>query len=249
MLDGLATTVENFRPRFQASRHAVERVLMLQARNGAITGIRTAPAQRAIAAGRFVGIIDFRHFAQLAKAERRQFVTSRTSIGVPLWIVAKLVLAEEPFAYRRAALGPGNVRRQTGLLASLDVLGPEVARVRDDVDLVYFEDFAGRLGGRLQQPHVDDLVGHFLVDDQLVLGVDGDLDVVADSDLGVRRHGAAVGIGQRYLVFARALELPQHGVVSTAFLAQGLDFLSEILHPRAARRLFRRVALVKIGRA
>jgi hypothetical protein len=78
-----------------------------------------------------------------------------------------------------------------------------------------------------------------------VLGVDGDLDVVADSDLGVRRHGAAVGIGQRYLVFARALELPQHGVVSTAFLAQGLDLFGEIFHPRAARRLFRRVALVK----
>ena len=62
--------------------------------------------------------------------------------------------------------------------------------------------FPRRPGGRLQQPHVDDLVGHFLIDDQLVLGVDRDLDVVADSDARVGRHGAAVGIGQRYLVFA-----------------------------------------------
>ena len=98
MLDCLAATVENFRPRFQASRHAVERVLVLQARNGAMAGIRTAPAQRAMAARRFVGVIDFRHFAQFAKAERRQFVTRRTSVCVPLWIVAKLVFAEEPFA-------------------------------------------------------------------------------------------------------------------------------------------------------
>ncbi len=137
------------------------------------------------------------------------------------------------------------MRRQTSLLASLDVLGSEVARVRDDIDPVDFEDVAGRLGGRLQQPHVDDLVGHFLLDDQLVLGVDRDLDVVADGDLRVRRHGAAVGIGQRYLVFARAFELLQHGVVSAALLAQGLDLLGEIFHPRAARRLFRSVALVE----
>ena len=32
--------------------------------------------------------------------------------------------------------------------------------VGDDVDLLDFEDLAGRLGSRLQQPHVDDLVGH-----------------------------------------------------------------------------------------
>ena len=89
------------------------------------------------------------------------------------------------------------------------------------------------------------MVGHFLFDDQLVLGVDRDLNVVADSDARVRRHGAAVGIGQGYLVFARAFELLQHGVVLTALLAQSLDLLGEIFHPRAARRLFRGVALVE----
>jgi hypothetical protein len=34
------------------------------------------------------------------------------------------------------------------------------------------------LGGLLQQAHVDDLVCNFLLDDQLVLGVDGELRVV-----------------------------------------------------------------------
>ena len=78
-----------------------------------------------------------------------------------------------------------------------------------------------------------------------MLGVDRDLNVVADSDARVRRHGAAVGIGQGYLVFARAFELLQHGVVLAALLAQPLDLLGEIFHPRAARRLFRGVALVE----
>jgi len=81
-------------------------------------------------------------------------------------------------------------------LASLDVLGFEIAAIGDDVDRLDAEDFSRGLGGFRQQPHVDDLVGHFLIDDQLVLGVDGDLGIVADGDARVRRHGAAVGIGQ-----------------------------------------------------
>jgi putative chromate ion transporter len=40
--------------------------------------------------------------------------------------------------------------------------------------------------------HVHDLVGHRLLDDQLVLGVDRDLNVVADAGLDMRGHGAAV---------------------------------------------------------
>ena len=47
------------------------------------------------------------------------------------------------------------------------------------------------------------------------------------------------------MVFARAFELLQHGVVLAALLAQRLDLLGEIFHPRAARRLFCGVALVR----
>ncbi len=44
MFDPLATAVENFRPRLQAGRHAVERVLALETRDGAIAGVRAARA-------------------------------------------------------------------------------------------------------------------------------------------------------------------------------------------------------------
>ena len=245
VFDRLAATVENSRPRLQASGHAVQRVFVFETRNGAIAGVRAARPQRTISARLLVGVVDLRHFAQLAKPERLQFVTARTNIGVVLPVVDELVLAKEPVARRRSALGTRHIGRQPGFLASRDVLGSEVAFVRDDVDPVATEDFAGRLGGRLQQAHVDDLVRHFLFDDQLVLRVDRELNVVADSDAGVRRHGAAVGIGQRYLVLARAFEVLQHGGIFAALLAQGFDFLREIFHPRAARRLFRRVPLVE----
>ena len=44
VFDRLATAVENFRPRLQAGRHAVERVLVLETRDGAIAGVRAARA-------------------------------------------------------------------------------------------------------------------------------------------------------------------------------------------------------------
>jgi hypothetical protein len=41
-----------------------------------------------------------------------------------------------------------------------------------------------------------------------VLGIDRDLDVVAHGDTGMCRHGSAVGIGQRDLVFP-GVEMPR----------------------------------------
>ena len=107
--------------------------------------------------------------------------------------MAKLILAEEALADRGAALRSGDLRNATDLLTGLDVLRLEVAAVGDDVDRLDVQNPAGRFCGLRQQAHVDDLVGHRLLDDQLVLRVDGDLDVVANADLSMRGHGAAVG--------------------------------------------------------
>ena len=89
-------------------------------------------------------------------------------------VVSKLVLAKQALAHRGAALRPGNVRNAADFLAGLDILSLEVAAVGDDVDRLDAQDFAGRLGGLRQQTHVHDLVGHRLLDDQLVLCVDRD---------------------------------------------------------------------------
>jgi hypothetical protein len=45
-------------------------------------------------------------------------------------------------------------------------------------------------------PHVDDLVGDLLLDDQLVFHIDRDLGVLAHGSPNMGRHRAAVGIGQ-----------------------------------------------------
>jgi hypothetical protein len=194
MLDDLAATVENLRPFLQALGHAIEHGLVFETGNGAHV-VRASRAHRAVTTGSSITVIDFGEIARPAVADWRQHLPGRADISVAPRVVAKLVLAEEALADRGAALRSGNVRNATDFLTGLDVLGLEVAAVGDDVDRLDVQNLAGRFCGLRQQAHVDDLVGHRLLDDQLVLRVDGDLDVVANAYLGMRGHGAAVGIG------------------------------------------------------
>ena len=78
-----------------------------------------------------------------------------------------------------------------------------------------------------------------------MLRVDGDLDVVADAGLGMRGHGAAVGIGQRDLSLVGPLELRQHRLISAALLAERCDLLGEILGGRHGCRTILDIALVQ----
>ena len=158
--------------------------------------VRASRAQLAGAAGFRVAVVDPVEIAQPAAADRRQKLPGRTDVGVEPGIVSELVLAKQALAHRGAALRLGDVRNAAGLLAGLDVFDLEVAAIRDDVDRLDPQDFAGRLGSFRQQAHVHDLVCHRLLDDQLVLRVDRHLNVVADADLRRRGHGAAVGIGR-----------------------------------------------------
>ena len=71
----------------------------------------------------------------------------------------------------------------------------EVAAIGDDIDSIDIENGTGWLGCLRQKAHVDDLVGHGLLDDHLVLRVDGEMDIVAGSDFRMGGHRPAVGIG------------------------------------------------------
>src|SRR3984957_14824036 len=229
MLNDLAATVENLRPLLQALGHAIEHGLVFEARNGAHV-VRASRAHRAVTTGS-IAVIDFGEIAQPAVADWRQYLPGRADIGVEPDIVAKLVLAKEALADRGAALRSGNVRNATDPLTGLDVLDFEVAAIGDDIDRLDAQDLTGRLRGLRQQAHVHDLVGHRLLDDQLVLRVDRHLNVIPDGDLGVGGHGAAVGIGQRDLVLAGSLELNQHRVITPAFLAERCDLLGLVRAP------------------
>jgi hypothetical protein len=70
------------------------------------------------------------------------------------------------------------------------------------------------------------LVGDLLLDDQLVLGIDGDLHVVAHRNMRMRRHRSAVGVGKRDLALPRLVQFRQHVLVPFAPLPNRGDLLS-----------------------
>jgi hypothetical protein len=66
---------------------------------------------------------------------------------------------------------PRHVGYHSSLLTGLDVLDLEITLVGHDLDRLNAENLFRGHGGLRQQPHIDDLVGDLLLDDQLVFGV------------------------------------------------------------------------------
>src|SRR5215218_7750964 len=91
-------------------------------------------------------------------------------------------------------------------LTGLDVLDLEVTLVGNDVDRLNAEDLLRRFGSLGQQPHIEHLVGDLLLDDQFVLGINGDLRVVADRDTRVGRHRSTIGVCDPFLCRGKAIE-------------------------------------------
>lgn len=99
----------------------------------------------------------------------------------------------------------------------------------------------------MQEAHVENLVALLLLGDKRVLHIDGELDVVADTDLGHTRHGAGIRIGQRYLVLAAAVQLVQQRLVaiSLAFDRRDLPRHAAARTVAAGRLLLVSIALVE----
>jgi hypothetical protein len=111
----------------------------------------------------------------------------------------------------------------------VNVLDLEVAAIGDDVDPFHTKDRLGRFGRLRQEAHVDNLVRHLLFDDQLVLRIHRDLDVITDRDMRVPGHRSAVGVCQRYLSLARAIEFREQRLGPITSPANGGDLLGEVL--------------------
>ena len=82
----------------------------------------------------------------------------------------------------RAPIRLRNVGCDPGCFAVLNVLNLLVTPVRDRVDLVDSQVLPSRCSRLREQIEVRDLAVDLLFGDQVVLGVDSDLDVVAHSD-------------------------------------------------------------------
>src|ERR1700675_4417058 len=108
----------------------------------------------------------------------------------------EFLLAKESLSHCKATLRTSNVSFNAGSFTSSDILALIVAAVSDYFDLFGSQYFFGGRSRWCQQSEVCASVGHLLLNNELVLGIDGHLRVVTDTHLWIHGHRAAVWIGQ-----------------------------------------------------
>jgi hypothetical protein len=174
-----------------------------------------------------------------------QSLSRGTNIGVAVGVISEFILAEQTCLDRRASLGTRHIGFHPSLLASLDFLDLEITLVGHDVDFLDAENLLRWLRCLRQQPHVDNLVGDLLLDNEFVLGIHRDLNVVAHGNPCVCRHRPAVGVGEGDLVLSSLIQTGQHLLASRAPLADRGDLLRQVLDTRATGFALGGIALVE----
>src|SRR5438270_2029168 len=162
-------------------------------------------------------------------------LTCRAQKAVAGWVVAELIFREQARSDRGTTLRTRYIRLDPGLLAGLDVLDLEITPISHDRDPLDSENLFYRFGGLCQQTHIDNSVRDLLLDDQLVLGIDGDLHVVAHRNMRMRRHRSAVGVGERDLALPGLVQFRQHVLVPLTPLPNRGNLLGQVLDSRTAR--------------
>ena len=115
--------------------------------------------------------------------------TGRANVNVLLRHVTEVLFAEPPSDVDARGHRLGQRDRDARFLARRNLLAVEVAAIGDGIEVLHFQRRLRPLGHGRLRPVVTD-VGHLMRDDQMMLGVDRDLDVVAD-DTGASAESGA----------------------------------------------------------
>ena len=119
--------------------------------------------------------------------------TGRANVNVLLRHVTEVLFAEPPSDVDARGHRLGQRDRDARFLARQNLLAVEVAAIGDGIEVLHFQRRLRPLGhGRKLRPVVTD-VGHLMRDDQMMLGVDRDLDVVADEYRSLGRSSPSSG--------------------------------------------------------
>lgn len=193
--------------------HLVDEVLVLPSGHAAFFAGRASALERAIPAGARP-VAPHLQAAFVTSISISQLLTSRAAIDVGLGVVGEVGLHIEALLPVARGLGAGNRGDDARLVAGEDLAAAEVAFVGNSVQLGAAERALGGGGHRLQLvavvPGICDVMG----DDQVRLGIDRGLDIVAHQAavLRARGHGPRVWIGQRDLSIWSILQIALHGL-------------------------------------
>src|ERR1700676_38099 len=172
-------------------------MLMLPSRNPPLWPGRALRLERTILTG--CGPVTPQHLAVFfVSIAIRQSLPSWTAIGVLLRQIRKVLLTEAPVRFGPRRLRLGQSYRDAGLVAREDLQAAEVAAIGNGFERLSLQNTLRLLGHIGKLCPISAGVRYLMRHNQMMLGIDGDLHVVAD-DAGTAPagcHRTAVGIGQ-----------------------------------------------------
>src|SRR4030066_1907009 len=160
-----------------------------------------------------------------------ELFSGRAAVAVVVGIVAEVFFAEEAQGGVGGGVGFGDVGGDARFEAGFDLLAVVIAHIGEHIEAVHAERLLGAQGHHAEQALFGDRVGQLVVDDELVLGIDGHLEVIADigDPAAADGHAAALGIGEGDLGFAAFIHALLQAFVLLHALLEQPDLLLELL--------------------
>ena len=129
----------------------------------------------------------------------RQRLSRRAAVDIGIMLIGEVGLHKMPFEPGTGCIRARHCRGDARLVAGKDFEGREIALAGKDVHILVLQNcfcLCGHLG---QQIPVMPLIGDLMCHDQMGLGIDNTLNIIADMPAVLRtcRHGAGIGVGQR----------------------------------------------------
>src|SRR3546814_214568 len=139
------------------------------------------------------------HFSLSGSAAVNQVLSSSTTIAVAIRVVDEVPPVEPASSPGGRGERLRNVGSDLRIFARQDLPAAEVATIGNDGDLVAADGGTRLLRPTRQLRPIAACRDHFVCDDQVMIGIDGYLNIVPDNAAASAVHRSRIGIGQRYL--------------------------------------------------
>ena len=144
-------------------------------------------------------------------------------------VIDEVLNRKAPAQRSARCLGLRHDRRDARAVTGDDLVAAVIAPVREHSDRLMSARFACLFAHRCELRAVAADIGDLVGEDEVMLGVDGKLDIVADDvcTFAMTRHGARVWVGERDLRAGRFLQSGAHSLQVLDPLAKPLDLFLE----------------------
>src|SRR3546814_18236109 len=147
------------------------------------------------------------HCSLSGSAAVNQVLSSRTTIAVAIRVVDEVPPVEPASSPGGRGERLRNVGSDLRIFARQNLPAAEVATIGNDGDLVAADGGTRLLRHTSQLRPIAACRDHFVCDDQVMIGIDGCLNILPDNAAASAVHPSRIGTGQRYLCVGVLLPL------------------------------------------